>query len=101
MSAKTLTLFGSTVLSLAAEKGIWKQSELIKLLREYGCKVSQPGFSAWIYGKHAVNKNFPIAFAEALKLSEPEKYRLSWAFTYGQTKFVSVNNLDLTMQECG
>lgn len=90
VDARVLTQFGSTVLSLMAEKGVRTQSELVGLLHEEGLRVSQQGFAGWIYGKHGVAKEFPEALARALRLSESEKVRLALAFTYGQNKAVTL-----------
>lgn len=83
---KILTHFGSTVWSLMAERGITKQTELMRLLETQGLKVSHGALSKWLYGEAQVNRAFPEAFAKALHLGEDEMVRLSYAFAYGQKK---------------
>jgi hypothetical protein len=87
---RILTEFGATVLSLMAEKGVRTQGELVDLLEHEGLKVSQPGLSGWLYGRHGVQKEMPVALAEALKLDEKQRTRLALAFTYGQTKSITL-----------
>lgn len=92
VDAKVLTQFGATVLSLMAEKGITTHAELLRLLDREGLRISQPGFSAWLYGKNPAAKDFPVKFTRALHLDEPQKMRLAMAFTYGQSKPVSLGS---------
>jgi hypothetical protein len=40
-----------------------------------------------------VNKDFPEAFARALRLNEGERNRLAMAFTYGQNETITLEDL--------
>jgi hypothetical protein len=83
---KALTEFGATVLSTMNEKGVTSQTAMLALLEKQGLKITQPGFSRWLYGEVSVRKEFPEAFSDALALSEPEKGRLAYEYAFGQTK---------------
>lgn len=80
-----LSEFGQTLQNLMEEKGIRTQGQLIEALREKaGAQISQQRLSNWIYGKTAVNREFPEQVAVALDLSGKEKMTLAFAFAFGQ-----------------
>jgi hypothetical protein len=74
------------MLSLAAEAGAHKQTEIRSRLKDEGLSVSGAGFSAWIYGDSAASRRLPEAFARAFDLTEQKKVRLAVAFTFGQNR---------------
>lgn len=88
MHANTLTEFGATVLGLMGEKGVTSQSMLASLLSQQGLNISQRQISKYLYGKAAVSRDFPLAFAVALNLDVPERGKLADAYTFGQRKEV-------------
>lgn len=76
------------MLSLMNERGVTSQTALLALLEKEGLSITQPGFSRWLYGEVTVRKEFPLAFAGALGLTEPEKGRLAYAYAFGQARFL-------------
>jgi hypothetical protein len=75
------------------EKGVRTQAQLLRLLEKEGFKASQSGFSNWLHGRHGADKDFPPAFARALKLDERQKERLAMAYAFGQDEKLSIDDL--------
>lgn len=82
----TLTEFGATVLGIMGEKGVVSQSMLSSLLSQQGLNISQRQISKYLYGKAAVSREFPRAFADALALDIAQRGKLADAYTFGQCK---------------
>ncbi len=82
------TVFGATLFALMTRRGITRWAALSKKLAEHGYRYSAARIGNWAYGRNAVNGDFPVAFAQALDLSDEEKRDLAWAFTFGQRKRV-------------
>ena len=94
MPKESLTVFGSTVLSLMLEKGVRTETAPRRLLeKKEGLKVSQAGLTGWLYRRYGVTKDFPPAFARALNLDEQQKWRLAWEYTFGQDERLTIDDL--------
>lgn len=86
---RSLTKFGALVLSLAAERGITKQTKIAALVSEETPEnVNQRRLSGWLHGDHEPPWWFCDALAVKLNLSEEEMERVAWANTYLQKKSV-------------
>ena len=80
-----LTVFGASVLRLMEQHGVKTQAELRRrILNTTGVDLVQQRVSAWLYGKAAVDKQFPAWLSKALDLTEDERLELAVAFAYGQ-----------------
>lgn len=76
---------GAVMLGLMDEQGVRTQAQLIdRLYEKSGIRYSQQRISSWIYGKAAINKEFPERFADALSLSDEQRMRWAMAVAYGQ-----------------
>lgn len=94
---KTLNVLGATILSMAAEAGVYKHTEIRRRLEAAGLKVSAPGFSAWLYvGGSAAPRTLPQAFGDAFALEEEKILKLAVAYSYGQMRpFTEAGELPL------
>lgn len=80
-----LSEFGQTLQNLMERRGVRTQGQLIEALKtKADAEISQQRLSNWIYGKTAVNREFPEQVAIALDLSDKEKMTLAFAFAFGQ-----------------
>jgi hypothetical protein len=83
--SRELTKFGALVLSLAAERGITKQTKIAALVSEETQEdVNQRRLSGWLHGDHEPPWWFCDALATKLNLSDAEMERLAWTNTYLQ-----------------
>lgn len=94
-----LSRFGSTVMSLCAERGIRTRKELVDRIGKAGyeretkagetaARFSHAVIGNYVYGEAAVNRTFCRALLDALQLTGEERIRLAEAYTFGQDEEV-------------
>lgn len=79
-----LTVFGVTVLELMSRRGLRTWTALSERLEDHGYDFKPSRMSNWAFGRHAVDRHFGHALADALGLTAEERQRLADAFLYGQ-----------------
>lgn len=85
---ESLTRFGSVVLSLMAEHGMWRITQLSDRLKARGYEYTNKRIHNWLYGKAQADRGFPKALRAVLPLTEEQKDKLARAFAYGQDEKV-------------
>ncbi len=89
-----MTVFGSVVVQLMAPRGLRRWSELRERLARGGAEFVYTSITNWVYGRHAVNREFPLALDRILGLTQEERTRLALAFLFGQHVYAGSKEAD-------
>lgn len=87
-----LTRFGAALLKIMAARGRREIVQLHADLKKKGKDYKPSRISNWLYGRHAVDVNFPDDLHEVYQLNEQEYIQLALAFTFGQREKIAADD---------